>query len=105
MTRAELIRQVLENLRVVDAISAPAPEDASRVGRRLDQERARLTEVGLCWWEAEAIPDAVAGPFSDLVAERCANIFGKQYAAPNGQKEIAALKSSENRPPQTAEYF
>lgn len=105
MTRAELIRQVLENLRVVDAISEPAPEDASRVGRRVDQERARLTEIGLCWWDAETIPDAVAGPLSDLVAERSANIFGKQYAAPMAQKEIAALKSSETRDAVRTEYF
>lgn len=105
MTRAELIRQVLEDLRVIDAISEPAAEDALRVGRRVDQERARLQELGLVWWDAETIPDSVAGPFGQLVAERSANIFGKQYAAPTAQKELAALKSSETRDAVRTEYF
>lgn len=105
MTRAEAIRQVLENLRVIDAISEPAAEDAVRVGRRLDQERARLSTKGLMWWDADSIPDDVSGAFCDLVATRCASIFNKQYDSTGAEPMIAATKSSERREAQRAEYF
>lgn len=105
MTRAEAIRQVLEDLRVIDAISEPAAEDSTRVGRRLDQERARLQEKGLMWWDAASIPDSVAGAFCALVAARSGSIFNKQYDATGAEAMIAAVKSSEQREPQRAEYF
>lgn len=105
MTRAEAIRQVLEDLRVIDAISEPAAEDSSRVGRRLDQERARLTTKGLCWWDADSIPDDVSGAFCALVASRCASIFNKQFDSTGAEPMIAAAKSSERREPQRAQYF
>ncbi|MDM8352897.1 hypothetical protein [Brevundimonas diminuta] len=105
MTRAEAIKQVLQNLRVLDAISNPAAEDAAAVGVRLDQERARLGEVGLVWWDADAIPDAVSGAFCDLVASACQNLFGKPYEAAGAQARIAAVKSSARRDVVKAEYF
>lgn len=105
MTRAELIRQVLENLKVIDAINEPSAEDAVAVGRRLDQETARLAEIGLVWWAVDDIPASVAQALSDLVAERSANTFGKQFQAVRGESRIAAVKSSARREAQTAEYF
>lgn len=94
MTRADAIKQALENLTVIDAITNPSAEDAATVGKRLDQVRARLSEIGLVWWTADAIPDAVAGAFCDLVAEACQTTFGKTYSAPGAQAAIAAVKSS-----------
>lgn len=105
MTRADAIKQALQNLRVLDAISNPAAEDAATVGQRLDQERARLTEIGLCWWDADAIPDSVAGAFCDLVASACQTSFGKTYDPGNAQARIAALKSSAGLDVVKAEYF
>lgn len=105
MTRAEAIKQALQNLTVLDAISEPAAEDALTVGLRLDQERARLTDLGLCWWDAESIPDGVAGAFCDLVAAKSAASFGKAFEATGAQAAIAALRSSERREPVRAEYF
>lgn len=105
MTRIEAIRQVLENLRVIDAISDPSAEDAARVGRRLDQERARLQTKGLMWWDADSIPDDVSGAFCDLVSTRCQNIYAKQYDSAGAEALIAAAKSSERREPQRATYF
>lgn len=105
MTRAEAIKQALQNLTVLDAISEPAAEDAATVGARLDQERARLNERGLVWWDADAIPDSVSGAFCDLVAERCQGAFGKTYSAADAEKMIAAVKSSERRDPVRVTYF
>lgn len=105
MTRTEMIRQVLENLKVVDAINNPSAEDSVAVGRRLDQETARLREIGLVWWSADEIPDSVSQALSDLVAMRCAATFGKEYAAPRAESMIAAVKSSAQREAQRAEYF
>lgn len=105
MTRAEAIRQVLEDLRVIDAVSEPAAEDAVRVGRRLDQERARLAERGLVWWEEGNIPDSVSGAFCALVAARSSSIFAKQFDASGAEAAIAAVKSSERREPVRQEYF
>jgi hypothetical protein len=105
MTRAEAIRQALENLRVLDAADEPSAEDAAVVGRRLDQERARLTEKGLVWWDADAIPDSVAGAFCDLVAARSSPVFNKPYDASGAEAVIAAAKSSAQREPVRAQYF
>lgn len=105
MTRVEAIKQVLENLRIIDAIDEPSAEDAAAVGRRLDQERERLSEIGLVWWDENEIPASVADAFCDLVSERAQNVFGKTYAATGAQARIAAVKSTSGRAVVRAEYF
>lgn len=105
MTRAEAIRQVLEDLRVIDPSDEPEAADERTVGRRFDQQRARLSEIGLCWWDADAMPDAVAGAFCALVASASASAFNKQYDATKAQSAIAAVKSSERREPVRTDYF
>lgn len=105
MTRAEAIKQVLENLTVLGAGEQPEAEDAETVGVRLDQERARLVETGLCWWDADAIPASVAAAFCRLVAGQSADAFGKVYDASGAQAAIAAMKSGEGREPVRADYF
>lgn len=105
MTRTEAIRQVLENLRVIDAQANPAAEDANVVGKRLDQARAFLIERGLCWWTADAIPDAVSSAFCAFVAERTGDVFNKPYSAPGAIKDIASVKSGEDREAVKTEYF
>ena len=105
MTRAEIIRQVLLNLRIVDAISNPSAEDAADAGRALDQRTAWLKARGLVWWDEDSVPDAVAAPLAAKVAEDCAPWFNKPFAAPKAISEIAALKSSEAREPVRTDYF
>lgn len=94
MTRAQAIKQALQNLRVLDAISNPSAEDAATVGDRLDQEHARLDERGLVWWSTDDIPAGVAGPFCRLVAAACADAFNKSYDPGNAEKQIAAIKAA-----------
>lgn len=105
MTRVDLIKQALENLKVIDAIQEPAAEDAAVVGRRLNQETARLSEIGLVWWSADEIPESVAGALADLVAARCQTTFGKTYDATDAEARIAAVKSSAQNPTVRALYY
>lgn len=105
MTRADAIKQALENLRVIDSVSEPSAEDAVTVGKRLDQVRAELSEGGLVWWTSDDIPASIALPFCELVAEAARDTFGKSYTASGARSRIAAVKSSEQREPQRAEYF
>lgn len=105
MTRAEAIKQALQNLRVLDAVSEPAAEDASRVGTRLDQVRAELSERGLVWWDEGDIPDSVAGSFCALVAAASADVFAKTYDPGKALGRIAALKSSAERPVTKTLYY
>lgn len=105
MTRAEAIRQALENLQVIDAISNPSAEDSEAVGRRLDQVRAALLEKGLCWWDEGAIPDSVAAAFCRLVAQNSADMFGKAYDPGRAVAAIAAMKSPDERPVTKTLYY
>lgn len=105
MTRAEAIRQALQNLQVIDAIANPAAEDAAAVGDRLDQVRGELREIGLVWWDEDDIPDSAAGAFCDLVAAASATTFGKSYDPGKAMSRLAAVKSSAAREVVRAEYF
>jgi hypothetical protein len=105
MTRADAIKQALQNLKVLDAISNPSAEDTVAVGTRLDQVRAELSERGLVWWDEGDIPDSVALPFCRLVAAECADVFGKTYDATGALTRIAAMKSSAERPVVKATYY
>lgn len=105
MTRSEAIRQVLEDLQVIDGISNPSAEDTATIGTRLDQTRAFLLERELCWWGADAIPDSAAAAFCAIVAARSASAFGKVFDASGAKAELASLKSSEQRPPVVSEFF
>lgn len=105
MTRSEAIRQVLEDLTVIDGVTNPSAEDSVTVGRRLDQARAFLTTRGLCWWDEDSIPDDVSTAFCAIVAARAAAAFGKTFDASGALGEIASLKSGEERPPVRVQYF
>lgn len=105
MTRQEAIRQALEELGIISPIDNPSAEDARVVGRRLDQERARLIERGLCWWDEDDIPASVADAFCCLVASCCQGVMGRAYTARRGETDIAAVKSSDRIEPQQAEYM
>lgn len=105
MTRTDLIRQVLLNLKIIDPLSNPSAEDAADAGRALDQRTAWLKERGLVWWDADDVPDAVARPLAQIAAEDCSDWFGRPYVAPKAISQIAALKSSEDREPARATYY
>lgn len=107
-TRSDLIRQVLEDLAVIDAISNPDANDSAAVDRRADRVTARLRELGLCWWDEETIPDAVMPALGLLVANEAAPTFGKgrdMSAEAKALRDLAKLKNTEERPIVRTEFF
>jgi hypothetical protein len=108
--QAEFRRLVLAHLTVIDETENPSPEQASLMDLFIAGSRARLAELGLCWWDSDAVPDAVTLPYMRYVASQACTSFGrggKGYEAAEAQAraDIAALKSSEQREEQRAEYF
>lgn len=107
-TRTDLIRQVLEDLTVLDAISNPDANDSAAVDRRADTITALATELGLCWWTEDAIPDQVMPFLVGLVANEAAPAFGKPKGdtmSHPGWKGLAAMKNTDERPVVQATYY
>lgn len=110
-TKDDLRLMMLAHLRVVPETTTTVPaEQARRADLYIDASRAMLLEKGLCWWDEDSIPDAVVDPLSKYVAARACSAFGKAGKGYEAQEvparmEIAALKSSEERPTARTQYF
>lgn len=109
-TKADLRRLVLAHLTVIDPEDTPTAGQASQLDLWIDADRAWLLERGLCWWDEDDIPAAVSGPLARFVAAGCCAAFGKANKGYEAQrnparKEIAALKSSEQRETVRQDYF
>lgn len=109
-TKTDLRRMILAHLTVIDETENPSADQESLLDLWIDNARAMLLEVGLCWWDEDSIPAAVTIPFMVYVAGLCCGSFGRagkgyEAQAPGGRRQIAALKSTEAREEQRAEYF
>ncbi len=109
-TKADLRVLMLAHLRVIRAGETPAAEIASLADLYIDGGRAFLMEEGLCWWEADSIPEAVSVPLAHYCAGLASVTFGKGgkgYEAQGAAAKIAiaGLKSGEDRETLRAEYF
>lgn len=109
-TKADLRRIILGHLTVIDPEGDVEPDQASMLDIFIDGGTAELKEKGLCWWDDDAIPASVTLPLMRYIAALSCKSFGKGgkgYEADKDQarKDIAALKSSEERPEQQAEYY
>lgn len=101
---------ILSHLRVIDPEDSPSAGQASQLDLWLDGDRAWLLEKGLCWWDEDDIPAEIAGALTRFVAAGCCGAFGKagkghETLRVPARREIAALKSSETREEQRAQYF
>lgn len=108
-TRADMRRRVLIHLKVIDATENPDAEQVSTLDPLIDDVRAMLLEKGLCWWDDDVIPGAVMLPYRDFICSVAAASFGrdgKGYEAVGvpARKQIAALKSSDQREVVRGEY-
>lgn len=109
-TKADLRRIILGHLTVIDPEGDVEADQASMLDIFIDGGTAELKEKGLCWWDDDAIPAAVTLPLMRYIAALSCKAFGKGnkgYEADKDQarKDIAALKSTEERPEQQAEYY
>lgn len=107
-TRTDLIRQVLEDLTVIDAISNPEANDTAAVDRRADTITSLAKERGLCWWDEDSIPDYVMPFLVKLVANESAPAFGKPQIdtlSHPGWRGLASVKNTDEITPQRPDYF
>lgn len=79
-TRADIIRDTLQNLRQLGAGRAPEAEDDAIVGRKLDRLYAELRAKGLTndgsgVWTLTAVPDEYAEHLVVLASSRNADTF------------------------------
>lgn len=108
-TKADLRRRVLSHLTVIDATEDPDSEQAATLDPIIDDVRAMLLEKGLCWWDEDIIPQAVMLPLRNYICAHACGAFGragKGYEAfePIARRQIAALKSSDQREVVKGEY-
>lgn len=110
MLKADFRKMVLTHLTVIDGSEDPSAEDAATMDVWIDAVRGELLEEGRCWWGEDAIPAAVTGPLTLIVASRACDSFGKagrghEAKEEGGQKRLNRLRSTEERPTVQAEYF
>lgn len=108
-TKADLRRMVLSHLTVIDATEDPDAEQQRLVDLWIDGARAILLERGLCWWDENDIPAAVTVPLTRYIAALSPSSFGRQGKGfeayePISLRQIAALKSSEQREDVRGDY-
>lgn len=101
-TKTDFRRMVLSHLTVIDATEDPDAEQVALLDPIIDGARGLLLQRGLCWWDDDPIPTEVSLPFRDYVCAMAATSFGRggkgyEAAAVPARREIAALKSSEQR--------
>ena len=77
-TRDDLIRETLEELSALDATRVPEPEDAAKVGDRIDTTIADLAIRNVVYIaDADEIDDSVFNALVGYLAEICAPKFGR----------------------------
>lgn len=113
ITAAQLYTLVSEELGLVSGTMPVSADDADKVSRRHTLLRATLIEEGYCYWSSNAIPDAAALPFAMILADKCAEIFGRgprsedpYTKGPEGETLLARHCSKRSsKQPITSEYM
>lgn len=78
ITRAQLVNLALDELNVSSVGQTPATEDYEKVDDAVDGLLSRLAgERVVTISDPDSIPDSISEPLADLLAERCARVFGK----------------------------
>jgi hypothetical protein len=110
ITAVELRQRVAEELTVASPDQELAADVAARIDTSIGDTRAYLKEEGLCWWPADAIPQAVVIALVWVVAAMACTKFGKAgqgYEAGDarGRARLADLKPSADISTVRASYF
>lgn len=92
-TREEFVRQVLVDLKVLDANEAPEAEDAKAVNDKTDQKFEELYEDGLIPFDLSGdIPARYFLALVAVVALECAAAFGVPNTAEVGAKAADGMR-------------
>lgn len=75
-TNNEIYTLVAEELSLIGVESLDA-DTSDKIARREALVRGWLIEEGCCYWLPDAIPDAAALPYVQVVAGQCAEMFGR----------------------------
>lgn len=108
-TKAELRKLVLSSMTVIDPEDNPSNEQAKALDTYVDAARAALLELGLCWWDEDAIPEAVFVHLSRYVRAQCCAEFGRGGKGYESFEDLAirrisALKSTGRREDVRGDY-
>lgn len=109
-TKAQLRRMILASMTVIDPDENPSGEQADTLDTYVDSARASLLEQGLCWWDEDAIPDAVLVHLSRYVRAQCCAEFGRAGKGYEAYEDLAIRRLSALKPPAQredvpADYF
>lgn len=77
MTNVELYQLVAEELGIIGAGESLSADVSDMISRRASKVRNWLIEEAVVYWLDDAIPDAAALPYAQVVAGQCAEAFGR----------------------------
>lgn len=77
ITNTQLYQIVAEELGLVGPGQSLSADDRDRIERRAVKVRAWLIDEGLAYWLDDAIPDAAALPYAQIIAGQCAEMYGR----------------------------
>lgn len=112
-TNLEIYQLVAEELGIIGAGETLPADNSDMISRRADLVRQWLIEESLCYWISDAIPDAAALPYAQVVAGQCAEAFGR---GPNSETPYLLgetgyrllerhVSQRSSKEPVAAEYF
>lgn len=110
ITKAQLRQRVAEELKVYSPDQELSADVAARIDTSIDDARALLMEQRLCWWGADAIPQAAAIPLTWVVAAYACTKFGKagqgyEAGEERGKARLALLKTPTDVGVVRVDYF
>ena len=76
-TNVELYQLVAEELGIIGAGESLSADISDMISRRASKVRNWLIEESLVYWIDDAIPDAAALPYAQVIAGQCAEAFGR----------------------------
>lgn len=77
ITNTDLYTLVAEELGLISGNESLSADDTDKISRRAAKVRAWLTEEAMVYWIDDAIPDAAALPYAQIVAGQCAEMYGR----------------------------
>ena len=77
VTNTEMYQMVAEELGIIGAGESLSADVSDMISRRAAKVRAWLIEEASVYWLDDAIPDAAALPYAQVIAGQCAEAFGR----------------------------